>query len=526
MFRSRPSVFRWVGPAVRPVLWSVMLSAAMLSAGAGGAAAATPIPPGPVNGVWTAAGSPYEVLGNITVPAGDHLEVQAGVAVVFQGAYRLTIQGTLVALGAEGAPVVWDGITRWLGLRFENVSLPSTLGHCEIRNAEQGVTSVDAPLEVERCLLAGHVTAMHIFGVGNPNPAPVRIDRCVIRDNQQHGIFIVENSNAEVTRCEITQCALDGAARGAVQLSNQSPQGSNDPLISGNWIHHNVWQGLTAFDVTGAGRIRPTVTDNTIEYNYTGIYLLYASGTFHGNQINHNFQAGNPNSGAGVMVYGATAHPVFTANTTTGNYTGYYIVQGATANLGNLNNPDPDDDGGNLIYGNLDASGHLWSVYNLSAADITAENNAWDSDDPAVIVETIYDRHDNPTSGVVDFEPILPLAGVELAPGTEPGARRGPDTARGPEPAIRIDAGGPSPFQGITRIAFSLAGQDQRGARLTVLDAEGRVVRRLVDGILAPGSHQGEWDGADTNGQRAPAGVYFWCLEWGAERLSRPVVLR
>ncbi len=482
--------------------------AGVLAAVAGGAGA-TQVPAGPVSGVWTAAGSPYEVLGNITVPAGEHLEVEAGAAVVFQGAYRLTVQGTLAAVGIEGAPVSWNGTTRWQGLRFENVGSLSTLRCCEIRNAEQGVTSVGARLDVEACLLAAHVTALHIFGVGYPDPARVRVDRCVIRDNQQHGIFLVENSHAEVTHCEITQCALDGSARGALQLSNQSAQGSNDPLISGNWIHHNVWQGLTAFDVTGGGRIRPTVTDNVIEHNYTGIYLLYASGRFHRNQINHNFQAGNPNSGAGVMVYGATAHPVFTANTTTGNYTGYYIVQGATANLGDLNNADPDDDGGNLIYGNLDPSGHLWSVYNLSAADIMAENNAWDSGDPSLIAVTIYDGHDNPASGTVDFEPFLSLAAVESPPGA----------------AIRIHAGGPSPFGGRTRLAFSLAGDARRGARLVVLDAQGRLLRRIFEGPLAPGTHQGEWDGTDAGGRPAPAGVYFWRLEWGAERLSRPIVL-
>jgi hypothetical protein len=481
------------------------------------AAMATQVPAGPVSGMWTQAGSPYEVLGDITVPAGDHLEVQAGVAVVFQGAYRLTVQGTLAALGGAGEPVSWNGIVRWQGLRFENTSSPSTLRRCEIENAEQGVTSIDAPLDVEACLLAGHGTALHVFGVGDPDPARVRIDGCVIRDCQQHGVFIVENSNTEVTGCEITQCALDGSARGAVQLSNQSPQGSNDPLIGGNWIHHNVWQGLTAFDVTGAGRISPTVTDNTIEYNYTGVYLLYASGSFRRNQINHNFQAGNPNSGAGVMVYGATAHPVFTDNTTTGNYTGYYIIQGATANLGDLNNADPDDDGRNRICGNLDPGGHLWSVYNLSAADVMAENNIWDSDDPTVIATTIYDRHDNPASGLVDFEPVLPLAGVA------PGPIGGPEA---PGASVWIDAGRPNPFARTTRLAFGLAGQGRRSARLSVLDAQGRVLRRLVDGDLAPGAYVSEWDGTDARGIPAPAGVYFWRLECGGERASRPVVLR
>lgn len=483
-----------------------------------GSAGATQVPPGPVSGVWTAAGSPYEVLGHIQVPAGQQLEVAEGATVVFQGPYRLTVQGTLSALGSSSRPVTWSGPARWQGLRFENTGLVSTLRHCRIENAEQGVASIDAPLDLEACLLAGHVTAVHVFGVGDSDPAAVRIAGCVIRDCQQHGIFVVENSHTEIIGCEVTRCALDGSPRGAVQLSNQSVPGGNDPVLTGNWIHHNTWQGLTAFDVTGGGRIRPQVTDNTIEYNYTGVYLLYASGVFRHNRINHNYQAGNPNSGAGVMISGAAARPVFTQNTTTGNYTGYYLVQGATANLGDLGNPDPDDDGGNLIFGNLDGSGHLWSVYNLSTADVTAENNAWDSDDPAVIAGTIHDRNDDPSVGLVDFDPFASTAAVApLAPGAaDPVPWRlslQPNPCRG---AVELVLSAP------TGAAAGAPGRAPAAARLAVLDAAGRVVCELPCAAPALGGLRLGWDGLDAGGRPAPAGVYFCRLEVG----GRPVAAR
>jgi hypothetical protein len=494
MFRMHTRALRSLGVALLPVL-----SGGLVSAGA------TQIPPGPVSGVWAAAGSPYEVLGDIYVPSGAHLEVQAGAAVVFQGLFRLTVQGTLAALGNAGQPVTLDGVVRWRGLRFESPDLTSTLHRCEIRNAEQGVASIDSPVDVEACLLAGHVVAVHIFGVGDVDPPAVRIDGCTIRDCQQHGIFVVENSNTVITGCEITQCALDGSPRGAVQLSNQSAQGNNDPLIHGNWIHNNVWQGLTAFDVTGAGRIRPQVTDNTIEYNYTGIYLLYTSGSFQHNQINHNFQAGNPNSGAGVMVYGSTSHPVFTNNTTTGNYTGYYIVQGATANLGDLNNVDPNDDGGNLIYGNLDPGGLLWSVYNMSAADITAENNLWDSEDPGVIAQTIHDHYDDPSCGIVDFDPLLPAAGAD------PGAIAGLGPIHG-----RVSSR-PNPCRGSVELMLSVPEESAGMALLAVHDLEGRLVRELLHAPLSAGEHRLAWDGLDAAGMPVPGGVYFCRLACGGQ---------
>ena len=50
----------------------------------GGAAAQTTIPGGNiVNQTWTTAGSPYTVQGDITVPAGAFLTIQAGVVVHF-----------------------------------------------------------------------------------------------------------------------------------------------------------------------------------------------------------------------------------------------------------------------------------------------------------------------------------------------------------------------------------------------------------------------------------------------------------
>jgi hypothetical protein len=72
------------------------------------------------------------------------------------------------------------------------------------------------------------------------------------------------------------------------------------------------------------------ILSNVIEYNYTGIYLLQASGYVADNQINHNFIPGDMNSGAGVMGSGATSEPYFERNHIEGNYTGFYITNTPT----------------------------------------------------------------------------------------------------------------------------------------------------------------------------------------------------
>jgi hypothetical protein len=476
-------------------------------------AGATDIPGGPVSGTWPVAGSPYYVLGSITVPAGTGLTIEPGVEVVISGLVEWTVEGVLLAEGTPTDSIRIRGVDPWEGIRLENETETSRFAYCHISDAEDALRSIDSPLVLEHCLLDDHTVGIHVYGIGNPDPPAVLISHATIRDCQQHGIFIVENSNTVIQECEITRCALDGSPRGAIQLSNQSAGGSNDPVIEGNWIHHNVWQGITAFDITGQARIAPLVTYNQIEYNLTGVYLLYASGILSRNEINHNYQEGNPNSGAGVMIAGAAAHPVLTHNTLTGNFTGLYITDGATANLGDLNNSFPGDDGHNHIYDNVDLNNNTWSVYSTSSADIMAENNLWDSDDYGVIAQTIYDGNDNPAYGFVDFDPILDSAAY-------------PDDGQYPAAGPVLSHSSPNPFTLRTTVRFQLSEMSVgQAVRFDVYDPTGRRVRSLPLGTPRAGGCTVIWDGTNEQGQALPAGVYSGQLRLGGKRLSARLVL-
>jgi hypothetical protein len=54
--------------------------------------------------------------------------------------------------------------------------------------------------------------------------------------------------------------------------------------------------------------------------------------------------------------------------------------------------------------------------------------------------------------------------------------------------------------------------------RLAIHDPSGRMVRRLVDGVMPAGAHQQAWDLRDGAGHAVGAGLYFIRLE--AEGLS------
>ncbi len=78
----------------------------------------------------------------------------------------------------------------------------------------------------------------------------------------------------------------------------------------------------------------------------------------------------------------------------------------------------------------------------------------------------------------------------------------------GPRPmdSLRL-AASPNPFSGGSTIGFTLAAPDH--VELGVYDVNGRLVRALERGPLQAGIHAVTWDGLDSQGRHAPAGVYF-----------------
>ncbi|NOT34153.1 MAG: T9SS type A sorting domain-containing protein [Candidatus Eisenbacteria bacterium] len=68
----------------------------------------------------------------------------------------------------------------------------------------------------------------------------------------------------------------------------------------------------------------------------------------------------------------------------------------------------------------------------------------------------------------------------------------------------------PNPAPGATSIAFRL-GQPEF-VRLSIVDANGRKVRSLQNGMMEAGDHQARWDGRGDGGTESPVGVYFVTL--------------
>lgn len=113
----------------------------------------------------------------------------------------------------------------------------------------------------------------------------------------------------------------------------------------------------------------------------------------------------------------------------------------------------------------------------------------------------------------------LDHAGNE-SPAVAPGSTTAVDAQDVPL-AFTLESASPNPFGSATHIAFALPRSSE--VRLDVFDAGGRLVNTLLDGTLPAGKHEASWSGADRDGRRVEAGLYFYRLHAGSFTASRRV---
>jgi C1A family cysteine protease len=81
----------------------------------------------------------------------------------------------------------------------------------------------------------------------------------------------------------------------------------------------------------------------------------------------------------------------------------------------------------------------------------------------------------------------------------------------------------PNPFNPRTTIRYSIPAAAD--VELVIYDANGKLVRRLVEQRLAAGDHAATWDGRDDAGRGVASGVYFYHLMADGRELARKMIL-
>ncbi len=110
--------------------------------------------------------------------------------------------------------------------------------------------------------------------------------------------------------------------------------------------------------------------------------------------------------------------------------------------------------------------------------------------------------------GVVDGdgEVFSPVAKVSLA-----------------DVSVTLGQNSPNPFNPSTTISFTLPAREQ--VTVSIYDANGRLVRTLLDESRDYGTHSVTWDGRDDAGSTVGSGVYFYRLSAGKYSESKKMVM-
>jgi len=92
-----------------------------------------------------------------------------------------------------------------------------------------------------------------------------------------------------------------------------------------------------------------------------------------------------------------------------------------------------------------------------------------------------------------------------------------------PQSLLSLSAAMPNPFNPSTRLDLRIPREGE--VRLVIIDANGRIVRKLHDGPTPAGIRSIVWDGRDDSGRFMPSGVYYSRLEQAGQRCTGRLVM-
>jgi parallel beta-helix repeat protein/predicted outer membrane repeat protein len=216
--------------------------------------ASTQIGGGNVSGNWSLSGSPYYINGDIQIPKGAALIIQAGVKVEFKGKYKLTVLGQLQALGEANSFIEFtadDSIRGWKGIRFDGIQAnadSSIIRYCKISygkansgnyNDKQGgglFVRAFSRLLVENSWFSNNIAAYYGGAIACVYGSSPTFVNNIICNNQANsiggGIYLFANSNPTFLNNTIVNNNASSSG-GGIYADNSVPQIKNS-IVYGN----------------------------------------------------------------------------------------------------------------------------------------------------------------------------------------------------------------------------------------------------------------------------------------------------
>ncbi|TKJ41219.1 hypothetical protein CEE37_06020 [candidate division LCP-89 bacterium B3_LCP] len=304
--------------------------------------AQTIIPGGEVSGTWTAAGSPYLVEGEITVPADQTLVIDPGVDVIFQGHYKLIVNGWLEAVGTEADSVLFtaDNSTEgWHGIRFIGAPDSSHLSYCIVQYGRAtgsspdcyggGIYCANSNPSFVNCTISGNASFWDGGGGGIYcyDSSPI-IGGCIISGNSANygngGGIYCDGSNLIISDNTINGNS-SGPYGGGIYCDNSALTIANNAIC----MNSATYGGGIYCTGSSISIIDNSLNENSAVYYGGGIHCSSSSIAINGNTISgntaiHSFEP-YPAYGGGIYCSGLDSNSSIIGNTISTNTVSGYM---------------------------------------------------------------------------------------------------------------------------------------------------------------------------------------------------------
>jgi parallel beta-helix repeat protein len=462
---------------------------------------------GDVSGVWNLNKSPYIVESDIIVPKDSLLIIQPGVEIHFNGHYKFTINGCLIASGKPDSMILFTrhfplDRYNWWGLRFVDADTNCRIESCII---EYGQT--DYP-----DLCGGGIYCLR------SSPAIVG---CVIQKNHAYqyggGIYcegsspLIEGNTLSNNSSGLSGdifSAIDGSG-GGIYLKDSSPRIANNILLKNKSGFIGSIFGGSGGGISITGESSPLIVNNLIRENSAiedaggGVCCRSAGAVFYNNIFHNNTAIGFIGSAGGMFADSATTvkNCIFLDNKWILTDVGEFASQ---------------------IEGRPDVT------FSNVQGGFTGEGNI--DGDPLVVNASQGDFHLSPGSPCIDAGDPDPefndLNGTRNDMGIYGGPAGALATTDGVN-TVELENSGPSgcslrnfpnPFNLSTVITYRIPCQAR--VRLAIFNSLGGKAAVLKDEIQQAGNHAVTWNSAGF-----ASGIYYYILQFNGQMLMNKCLL-
>ncbi len=185
-------------------------------------------------GTWNNVGVPFYMHGNVTIPDGNTLTIQAGCDLRFTGGYYIIVYGTMIADGTPGDHITFTTASGaiWNSIQFIDSDPGSVLDYCDLS-------------------YGGSAGSIIYF---TNNNSGVTISNCTITNSHSSGIYLYDYS-ATPSSPTITNTTIENCNGYGIDCSS----GTSLPWISDCTFNNNSEYAMSIF-ATGYDRLSGNIT--------------------------------------------------------------------------------------------------------------------------------------------------------------------------------------------------------------------------------------------------------------------------